>query len=396
MPKKLTIQEMSALAIARGGRCLSKEYVNDHAKLQWRCHVGHFWMATPNNVKFGVWCPRCACRATGDRLRGSIGEMIRIAQDRGGKCVSKIYLNSFSALRWTCSAGHIWNMNPASVKIGQWCPLCSSGKAERICRVYLEYLFGSGFPKIRPSWLRNSRDNQMELDGYSEKFKLAFEHHGEQHYRLTIFIKNKKALKQRQLDDIRKIRLCKLNGIKLIVIPCIPSRLKVEDLMEFIYKWCANNSVQIPTMDRPKKINLKSVFDPGALNNLKFLAAQHGGQCLSKIYLGSKQKHIWRCKCGHIWDAPPEGIKRGQWCPKCGKERCLAARRLTIEEMQNIAKRRGGLCLSIKYVNCNIKLLWECSIGHRWSARAYSVKAGHWCPFCGGRRKWLHGRQSAK
>lgn len=58
--KKLTIKEMRALAISRGGKCLSMKYVNSYTKLLWRCAVGHEWEAMPNNIKKGAWCPKCS------------------------------------------------------------------------------------------------------------------------------------------------------------------------------------------------------------------------------------------------------------------------------------------------------------------------------------------------
>lgn len=51
--------------------------------------------------------------------------------------------------------------------------------------------------------------------------------------------------------------------------------------------------------------------------------------------------------------------------------------------MQQIARERGGKCLSDSYVNSMTKLLWECSEGHLWEARPGDVKNGKtWCPEC--------------
>jgi hypothetical protein len=55
---------------------------------------------------------------------------------------------------------------------------------------------------------------------------------------------------------------------------------------------------------------------------------------------------------------------------------------LTIEEMQEIAAARGGLCLSTHYVNANTPLEWECTEGHRWRAAPSGVKHGNWCAIC--------------
>ncbi len=120
MPKKLTIQSMHQLTESHGGRCLSKIYVNAHSKLTWQCAKGHRWMAIQNNVQKGHWCPRCA--GSGERL--SIQQMHELAESRGGKCLSDVYVNVRSKLLWQCAKGHRWETTPDIAKQGHWCPKC--------------------------------------------------------------------------------------------------------------------------------------------------------------------------------------------------------------------------------------------------------------------------------
>lgn len=57
----------------------------------------------------------------------------------------------------------------------------------------------------------------------------------------------------------------------------------------------------------------------------------------------------------------------------------------TIQEMQLLAKSRGGRCCSKPYINSKTKLWWECNKGHRWQATPFSVKKlRSWCPICAG------------
>lgn len=56
--------------------------------------------------------------------------------------------------------------------------------------------------------------------------------------------------------------------------------------------------------------------------------------------------------------------------------------KLTIEEMQRIAYKQGGRCLSDSYMNNGTHLEWQCSEGHIWQARPRKVKQGTWCPSC--------------
>jgi hypothetical protein len=57
-------------------------------------------------------------------------------------------------------------------------------------------------------------------------------------------------------------------------------------------------------------------------------------------------------------------------------------RRLTLQEMQNIAKERNGKYLSKIYINADTKYKWKCGKGHIWFARFSDIKSGSWCPKC--------------
>ena len=58
-----------------------------------------------------------------------------------------------------------------------------------------------------------------------------------------------------------------------------------------------------------------------------------------------------------------------------------------IEQMHQIAKERGGRCLSEHYTNKSTKLLWECSKGHQWEATPHNVIRGSWCMKCSAKKR---------
>jgi hypothetical protein len=175
--KKLTIQAMQQLAESQGGKCLSDVYVNAQSKLLWQCAEGHRWTARPDMIQQGQWCPYCAGVA-----KLTIDAMHRLAETRGGKCLSDTYVDSRTPILWECSEGHRWKAIASNVKRGTWCPVCA------------------GFRK-------------------------------------------------RTIEDMRN------------------------------------------------------------------LAAQHGGQCLSGVYKGNKTRLLWQCKAGHQWEAIPHSVLGGTWCP---------------------------------------------------------------------------------
>ena len=131
--RKLTIEKMNEIAKDRRGICLSTLYVNRSTKLKWQCVKGHQWTATPFRVKQGTWCPRCAIDSRTKKLRLTIEEVKKIANERNGKCLSRKYINSKTPIKWECKYGHQWETTVDSVKSGgHWCPACAGNKKQTI------------------------------------------------------------------------------------------------------------------------------------------------------------------------------------------------------------------------------------------------------------------------
>jgi len=372
-----TIEEMHRLAQEHGGKCLSDKYMGAFSKLLWECAEGHQWESAPTNIKSGTWCPYC-----GGSFKLTIERMKLIAKERGGRCLSSDYKNAHTKLLWECVYGHQWKATANNICKGKWCPECSSGVGERICREFFEQIFKNKFPKSSPNWLLNKKGNQMELDGFCPSLKLAFEHQGQQHYKqVDYFHRLKNSFKNRKLYDELKKELCRKHGIALIEVPEIPTLLPVEEVKAYLKTECRKNNINLPKGFEKIKINLKRAYiTSGSEQNLielRAIAKERGGRCLADTYINNSTKILWECKEGHQWKASPGNVKFGTWCPYCG-----GSLRLTIEEMRRIAGRRGGQCLSIAYKNAHTKLLWECAKGHQWKAVPLSVKRGTWCPYC--------------
>lgn len=183
--------------------------------------------------------------------------MRKIAQDRGGKCLSERYKNMRLKLEWECSEGHTWLATPGSIKSNHtWCPVCNLDKRK------------SG-----------------------------------------------------------------------------------------------------------KQSNVRLTID-----EMQLLAKKHSGKCLSKKYVNIETKLEWECSEGHTWLATPKMIKyQNCWCPVCAHDK----QRASINDIIEIAKARGGECLSEKYHNVQSKMKFRCSEGHIWKSEPGSIKKGHWCPVCG-------------
>jgi len=166
----------------------------------------------------------------------------KFASQRGGLCLSNAYVNLNSKLKFKCNNGHVWDAIPNTIlKRGSWCSMCNSTIGENICRYVLEKIFKTSFNKSRPDWLSTKR-GKLELDGYSEKLKIAFEYQGEQHYNPIKFYGGEKDNFKKQLerDKIKSYR-CKKNGVKLLVFPFFKKMLNNEVIKTISQELKRNN-----------------------------------------------------------------------------------------------------------------------------------------------------------
>jgi len=320
--------------------------------------------------------PQKAREAALERLRSFAGTF-------GGTCLASEYTNIETPLRWRCAEGHEWDARPYTVQKGHWCPVCSVGVSERICRALLEHITGELFPKARPAWLKINRGRGMELDGYSERLGLAFEYQGVQHYKfIQHFHGTESNFSRRQKMDETKRQLCKENNVLLMEIP---GNLPHEKLQSHLTKTISEVTGR-PELIRNRqtaKLADLQVWFLKRIEEMKQLALSRGGSCLSDFYVDNNTKLRWRCSEGHEWESVPGSIKMGTWCPQCGDARAAKKRSRSIDDMRQYAASHGGECLSRSYQNSKSRLRWRCVKGHEWVAQANHVVTGHWCPKCG-------------
>src|SRR5665213_241226 len=124
MPKKFTIDDMQEYAKDKGGKCLSKEYVDSSSPLKWRCEKGHTFDADFQIIRQGGWCKQCM---NGNRRNeGKLELMKALAKERGGELLTETYTGNRVKMLWECKEGHQWSANAFNIKrVKSWCPECS-------------------------------------------------------------------------------------------------------------------------------------------------------------------------------------------------------------------------------------------------------------------------------
>lgn len=205
-----TIEFARELAQARGGRCLSNEYIPGKP-LRWCCAKEHEWESKIGNIKAGCWCPICIGRY--DHLE----KMRQVAQERGGRCLADQYINIKHPVEWQCAKSHTWAATADSVlNNGRWCPHCSY-RSEQAVREIFEQQTGQKFPKMR----KILAEQRLELDGYCEGMRIAFEYQGIQHYEyVPHFHRNgPQDFESQKARDVRKYEQCLDAMVALIIVP---------------------------------------------------------------------------------------------------------------------------------------------------------------------------------
>jgi hypothetical protein len=224
--EQLNLEECNQFATLKGGKCLSTEYVNKKSCLRWECNKGHIWNTIFGSIKHqGTWCPECY-----GNKKLTIDKCIDHATTKGGKCLSTKYVNNRTYIDWKYQKGHTFSSYFDNVKNqNQWCPRCSNYRSEELTREIFERLTGHVWKKIRPPWLE-----RLELDGYCEELKTAFEYQGTQHVKHFPHFHTEQQFEEQCCRDILKQLICADRGIRLIAIPHTYDFRRPDELEKFI------------------------------------------------------------------------------------------------------------------------------------------------------------------
>ena len=397
--RKVRIEVVRELVESKGGILHSSTYENNRAKLDLECSEGHRWKACYDKLQGGRWCPDCGRQKMAAAQSYTIEEMQIIAKTFGGECLSSVYKGIFEPLEWRCANGHEFQRQPALLTKTNplkrtWCPYCSgTNHTENMCRAVVETAFGRTFPNVFPGdWLRNIRGRKMQLDGYSAELALAFEYHGQQHFEVVDIFNDKEKLETRRVDDATKARRCQEHGIRLVVIGTLPSAGMDMDAIVEHVR-LAFRDAGIP-------------LPPVDMDVFQQKASYYSRSKLQEL------REIAQKRGGELLSTVYKSMNVPmRWRCCCGNvwhatggsvayggswcPDCAGCTIKTIEEMRALAVSKGGRCLSTEYTNTRTSLLWECGeCANKWFSMPMNVQRGTWCPLCAVTKRGEAARES--
>lgn len=238
---KQVIGKVKETAIAKGGTCLSVEYKGSKELLMMKCNVADHpsWKIDPFSIINGSWCKYCSKSPP-----RTIEDARRVAEEKGGQCLSIEYKGYQEPMQWKCSNGSCATFTSSfnSVSMGQWCPTCKN-KGENIARQLMKEIFGKDFPSAYPEWLRRKKQGRpMQLDGYCPELGFAFEYQGLQHSSRSKYLHaTEEAFEaQKKRDEEKKLR-CIKNNVVLVEIPQFSRTRDKEARAEIIRALLSSN-----------------------------------------------------------------------------------------------------------------------------------------------------------
>lgn len=358
---KAKLAELSDFAISRGGALLSEQYQGSKGKLKWKCAEGHVWESSRDSVfKLGTWCPSCSgnapksledLRAVAEARGGKLLSLTytNVEATYEFECSKgHLFSNRYS---------HVVNR-------GQWCPTCNKGsKSEELARVAFQHVFGTPFPKQRPKWLRNDRGRQMELDGFAEELGIAFEYQGIQHFSKSLFgksveqrIKDDEKKLELCLDHQVKLfyltyQLTHQNFIQEIKRQCLEfeietSNLNFADEVDFDKAYIRDDRLDtLKSILEKKNVEVMSTKWIGVKDKYKFRCMACG--------------HEWEAQGAAFFNS-----RRIAGCDSCARSKAGQSRLLGIGHLDSFAKSFGGECLSKEYFGRRHNYEWRCKAGH--------------------------------
>ena len=219
---KFNLQKIKDITKSKNKEFCSDEYLGAEYSYKFKClDCNKIFIRKYSNFTQNDKCPLCKKAKHVQYNKLNILDWQNIAKTKNLTILSLEYINARTALEWKCQrCSTRFHNSPCNIKAGSGCPKCANriSKSEEEVRKIFEKKFNKKFPSIRPNFLKNPKTKMnLELDGYCEELKLAFEYDGEFHYKENPYREG--ALKKQQKLDKLKDALCKLEMVKLIRVP---------------------------------------------------------------------------------------------------------------------------------------------------------------------------------
>jgi len=299
----------------------------------------------------------------------------KIAQERGGKCLSQEYKNNYTHMKWKCKCGYIWNASFANIKNNKsWCPKCGYISKRKLTYEFVKKKIEEiGGTLLSNTYINNSTPLKIKcVKGHIWYVAYTNISQGRQCPKCSGFVRYSFVDVKNFIEKCDGILLSKtFNTVKdKIHIKCNKCLYEWKTTFDGIKNnkhWCPN-CAKLRTI---KKLSCNSDEVINMINN-------KGGKLLSNYVKNHDKIKVQCLKCNYIWYPTRANISQGKWCPNCSV--CV---KYTIENVKKEIQNKNGILLSNNYKNVKSKIKVKCGMcSNIWFPTFSRVLQGHWCPRC--------------
>ena len=347
-----------------------------NGKSQLMCSKGHIWESRICNVLLedrlarpSKGCPQCASEmkntASEEKAEKSLMEGHEILSHFNKTGITGITERHFSI---KCPSNHTYNKPSRGISEG--CPECNKVTfvGQERTRLIFETQFKQSFPSIRPDWLKSEKSGRnLELDGFCEELKIAFEYQGRQHFSNDTQFGGDYAFQS--VRDKLKAQLCAEHGIKLVTITQ-PRNYSADKFFNSVVSDCEKQGISITVTDSDCEFH--KINDSNTLvkkyNDFKEFVESKDYKLNSTSLSTMKDVLNFECTDGHKFKMTPENFKITYSRPQYEKVACAVCNDkinshnisslISIDTCKELAKQLGYKIESTVYENINTPLIY--------------------------------------
>jgi len=403
-PKTMSIDEYNTLS--KELRDIIETYeiviqcIENNDKIKAKCSCG----CTIKTKLISKFLIEDICCSSCSQLKNGMDELRLFANKKNGECLSDgKYTGSKSPYMWKCNnCGCGWITTWHSIKcMKSWCPTCSSGLSENICRHALEEITGYKFPKIS-KFAKSDTTRGFEIDCYNEELQIGLEYDGIQHSQYTPRFHggaDSGKFEAQQARDINKNEKCKEMGVSLLRVDYTVSRTELRTHVHALIRGLIlEHKLSIELVD---PVNFISDIEFG--NNVSKVCSNKSSEYMEqlipiikskKAILHSTSCDSWKspieitCKNNHSFTTNLDNLLRDppRWCSECANNRVLEevhVREILEPKGYKFIKMYKRNYVSKNGIKNRICITYKCDIGHivdvLWDNHSNDHKR---CPYC--------------
>ena len=297
-----------------------------NASVNWKCSLGHTWIAKINNITNrdkpnASPCPYCSNQKVLAGFNDLLTTHPNLALEAYGWDPSTEIAGSNHKKEWMCKLGHTWKsaIYSRSGKQQTGCPYCS---------------------------------NQKVWKGFND-----------------LATKDPDLAKQANGWDPSEVTT--------------RANIKLKWICDFGHQWEALLSNRGKGIGCPICANQQVLVGFNDLSSqAPLIAEQAYGWDPSNVVYGSTKKMNWSCSLGHIYSASPYRRISGDGCPICSSHQLLQGFNDLLSNYPVIANEAYGWDPSTLMSQSGKIRKWRCVEGHIWKTTPATRVAGIGCPSC--------------